>query len=83
MEFIVVKANITGIIEHDKYAIEIARKNKHLEKIYEELEACIENIHANCGYSEVSDMVSELKKVKIEIALISQEMQNVMNKLDS
>lgn len=83
MEFKVVAASITGAPEHDKFAIEIARKNKSLEQIYTEVDKCIGNIEKNHGYSEVTDMVDELKNVKKELILMSEIMQAKMNNLES
>lgn len=83
MEFTYVAASITGVPEHDKFAIEIARKNSHLAKIYNEVEVCIKNVEGNSGYSEINDMVDELKKVQTELALMSNEMQKTMNDLES
>lgn len=83
MDFTVVEAVITGKAEHDKFANEIARKNKHLKNIYDEVCTCISNIQLNSGYQEVDDMIDELKKVKTELVLMSKEMQKVMNNLEN
>lgn len=83
MEFIELKAKTTGMLEHDKFALEIARKNKCLKTIYDEVCRCITNIDQNSGYTEVDDMIVALKTVKTEIALMSLNMQTTMNSLIS